>query len=158
VIKIGGIIRAQGILYPCCSKTHVIYRFNIDHPLEQLNIAFSYYPKVCEDKEKAKDMIIDALYKFTEEGDRREIVEKWEEYMPIKNLLTISIDDPKGFRGCAHRHPSEQHLFLSEHSASPGFTLGPIFKGEWQITISVHAVVTDECYYTLDVWEGEDYE
>jgi len=59
------------------------------------------------------------------------------------------MDDPRGYRGAAHRHTPEQEHRLRNADASPGFWPGPIHAGRWRITVSVHAVVTDLCTYEL---------
>jgi hypothetical protein len=71
----------------------------------------------------------------------------------ITNLITLGLFDPYGFRGNAHRIPSEQLIILSANKATVGFTPGPIYAGEWLAQLSAHAVVADinPCKYQLDV-------
>jgi hypothetical protein len=71
----------------------------------------------------------------------------------ITNLITLGLFDPYGFRGNAHRIPSEQGIILSTNEATVGFTPGPIHAGEWLAQLSAHAVVADitPCKYQLDV-------
>ncbi len=71
----------------------------------------------------------------------------------ITNLITLGLFDPYGFRGNAHRIPSEQVMILSANKATVGFTPGPIHAGEWLAQLSAHAVVADinPCKYQLDI-------
>ena len=71
----------------------------------------------------------------------------------ITNLITLGLFDPLGFRGNAHREPSEQGVILSANEATVGFTPGPILAGEWLAQLSVHAVVADTrpCKYKLEI-------
>ncbi|OPA80888.1 hypothetical protein BVG16_00630 [Paenibacillus selenitireducens] len=145
----------EGTLTPLSSKTHITYQFNIPGPAESLRIDFSYSPKVLDDKEQARVLIEEALDKYVDPSLQAVYKEQWEKFAPLKNLLTLSIDDPEGFRGSAHRHPNHQHHVLSPHESSPGFFAGPIHEGVWRVTISVHCVVTSECRYQLHIREGE---
>jgi hypothetical protein len=143
----------EGRLTPYDSKKHITYKFNPGSNVKKLNIMFSYEPKVLTDMDKAREIIEKCLLKYADKGGL-EPADGWEAYLPVQNLITISLDDPEGFRGAAHRHPPEQVLYLSEDSASPGFIKGELKSGEWSVTISTHAVVTDVCSYKLLI-EGE---
>ncbi len=147
------LILTEANLYPYCSRTHITYTFNLQKDSEQLNIDFEYYPKILKDPVKSKELIINGLNLYADKK-RCLLTEKWEQFLPLKNLLTISIDDSDKFRGCAHRHSPKQNLVISHEKASPGFIPGMLKKGLWKVTISVHAVVTDNCHYKLHVWEG----
>ena len=74
-------------------------------------------------------------------------------FVDITNLITLGLFDPHGFRGNAHRIPSEQGVILSANKATVGFTPGPIHAGEWLAQLSVHAVVADTnpCKYKLEI-------
>lgn len=148
------LILAEGELSPSCSKTHISYCFNIKKEISKLDISFSYEPKILEDLKKSKKLIIEGIYNFVE-CDQQKTISQWESFLPVQNLLTISVDDSEKFRGCVHRQSSEQHLFITSKSASPGLILGDISLGIWRVTISVHAVVTDICKYNLHILEVE---
>ena len=53
-------------------------------------------------------------------------------YLPVYNLVTLSLDDPAGYRGAAHRRATEQCHRLTAESASPGFLPGELRPGQWQ--------------------------
>ncbi len=143
----------EGTLTPSCSKSHISYVFNIDDNVSKLNIDFSYNPKFLDDIEMSQQIINTCLSEYCKDNEA-EYKESWEEYLPIKNLLTLSIDDPHGFRGAAHRHPNNQKITISKEDATSGFIQGDIIPGSWTVTISVHVVVTETCNYKLHIWEG----
>lgn len=149
------LILTEGELTPFCSKSHVVYLCNLCEEGKRLNIDFSYFPKVLDDREKSRELILEGVERFVKE-DKDRYLRSWELFLPVQNILTVSIDDCKGFRGCAHRHCYEQHLFISRQTASPGFIPGAIIEGQWKVTISVHAVVTKTCRYKLHIWEGDN--
>lgn len=148
------ILIVEGSLTPLSSKTHITYQFYLPQSTERLAIDFSYTPKILEDKNLSRVLIEEALDKYVALSLQAVYKEKWEKFVPLQNLLTLSIDDPEGFRGSAHRHPNNQHHVLSLHESSPGFFAGPIQEGVWRVTISVHCVVTTECHYQLHIREG----
>lgn len=147
------LVEAKGTLTPKDSKQQIEYSFNVPKPMDQLIIDFKYTPKELDDKAVAKELIKEALPHFlTLEQQQNRMTDAYiEGFLPLKNLLTVSIDDPKAFRGSAHRHPNEQHLVISESASSPGFISGPIFQGDWKLVISTHAIVTQECHYSLTI-------
>jgi predicted metal-dependent phosphoesterase TrpH len=59
----------------------------------------------------------------------------------VKNLVTLSLFDPKGFRGAGHRHAPEQTVVVSRREATPGFVPGPLTPGTWTIELDLHAVL-----------------
>lgn len=145
---------AEGTVTPSCSKSHITYVVNIDDKITKLNIDFSYEPKCLDDMEISKHLIQGCLNTYCTDVNR-DNQEDWKAYLPLKNLLTLSIDGPDGFRGAAHRLANHQQISISKESATYGFIKGDMLPGRWVITISVHAVVTEHCTYKLHVWEGE---
>jgi hypothetical protein len=152
--SVGDILIVEGSLTPLSSKTHITYQFYIPKGVECLNIAFEYSPKTLEDKDLSQERIEEAIQKYVNASLQTVYKEQWEKFYPLQNLLTLSIDDPEGFRGSAHRHPNTQQHSLAVDGSSSGFFAGAIQEGMWRITISVHCVVTSDCSYQLRIWEG----
>ena len=57
------------------------------------------------------------------------------------SLLTLTVLDPRGFRGAGHRYAPRQTVRLSEGGATPGFLAGPIPAGEWTLEVDIHCVI-----------------
>jgi hypothetical protein len=150
------LLQAEGALTPVCAKSHIIYAIDLDREISQLWIDFSYSPKCLDDRDTARSMIMAALHRDLLEEQQQSLAAHWEDFLPFKNLLTLSFDDAAGFRGCAHRHDPRQHLELATHRASPGLLAGPVPPGQFRITLSVHALITNTCRYSLRVWEGDE--
>lgn len=150
------LLKVKGELSPVCSKkTHITYSFYIPEGVTELHAHFAYSPKVLEDAEKSKELVLESLAAYVEPHLLPVYRDKWESYLPLNNLITLSLDDPQGFRGSGHRHNPDQRYILSEQEASPGLERGPVISGMWKITLSVHCIVTETCDYELQVWEGE---
>lgn len=150
------LLDVKGQISPDCSKSHISYSFIVPQPLCRLDIYFSYTPKLLENQSLSKQFIQDSVSKYIEKGHQQSYSEKWEMYLPLKNLITISVDDSIGYRGAAHRHDSKQELYISENKASPGLVPGNLRPGQWRVTLSLHAIVTDQCKYKLRVYERDE--
>ncbi|MEJ5310582.1 MAG: CehA/McbA family metallohydrolase [Anaerolineae bacterium] len=70
----------------------------------------------------------------------------------IKNLLTLTVFDPHGFRGARHRSGTAHHVTLSAAEATPGYFAGPLPAGTWIVEVDTHMIMPGETVrYTLDV-------
>lgn len=142
-------ISAEGRVTPSCAKSHISYSFFVPKGHDKINIYFHYGPKRLDDRNLSKELIHNGMKKY--EGSVED-PDNWEQYLPLMNHITLSVDDPSHFRGATHRHDSELDLSISENQASPGLTPGNIQSGQWKVTLDLHAVVTQNCEYRLEVW------
>lgn len=76
----------------------------------------------------------------------------------IRNMLTLTLFDPDGFRGAGHRHGDVHEIELTaatelaRHAATPGYRPGPLPAGEWTVQIDTHMILPGaDCPYTLKV-------
>jgi hypothetical protein len=143
-------LSVEGRLVPSHEKTHVVHRFLVEQPLARMDIAFRYAPKTLADEDRARELIVEGARKFCgEEADT--VIADWRSSLPLHNFLSVSLDDPERFRGCAHRQPPVQRHLIAPSDASPGFLPGPLPPGSWKVTVSAHSVITDACDYRIDV-------
>lgn len=143
------------LLKPDQSKTNVRIPFEVPQGLTEMTIEYSYSPKELADREKALRLIDEGMERYAT-AEYRDHYDPAENYLPVVNLVTLSLDGPDGYRGCAHRHAPVQIHRLSADEASPGFLPGAITAGSWEAVINVHAVVTEQCAVRLKVTgEGE---
>lgn len=150
------LIKTKGKIDRSYDRKHITYEWMLKKDYRKIMISFEYAPKYIDNDEKTKEIIYDVIDKHVI-GEQKDIEKKqWEKYKDLKNLLTISIDDKNGFRGCAHRQNQKQKHIISEAEASPGFIKGIFEKGIFKFIISVHALVTDECNYEIKVYDMEE--
>lgn len=147
------LIEKELILRESDSKTSIAVPFSVPENAEKLFITYSYSPKLLESEEKAKRLIEENILR-----DAPEDVEAYTDYgkfMPLKNLVTLSLDSPLGYIGAAHRQDSEQKHEIGVNFASPGFVRSRIVEGEWSLSLDVHAIVTDKvvCKLKIEVEE-----
>ncbi len=134
-------------------KTNIFIPFSVPEGCGKIEIDYSYSPKDLENEEKSivlikENLIRDGWDEIAEKGD-------YKEFMPLKNLITLSLDSPEGYVGAAHRQAATQHHEISENFSSVGFDRVKIAAGEWILALNLHAVVTDECVCEIEVSADE---
>ena len=67
--------------------------------------------------------------------------DEYKQYLPLKNLVTLSLDDPAGYRGAAHRQDPRQIHTVGAAQSSYGFTNAPTQPGTWYLTLNVHCAL-----------------
>lgn len=129
------VLRAQG-------KTNIVLPFTLDGAAKELKITYAYAPKTAED-EAAKQLAENCLLR--DAGEFRKEYPPAEAFLPLKNLITLSLDDPNGYRGAAHRQADRQVHIFTETESPFGFSAGALPAGNWRLVLNVHAVVTEYC-------------
>lgn len=70
----------------------------------------------------------------------------------IRNMLCLSVLDPKGFRGSGHRRGTEHRVLLGETFATFGYLPGTLEEGIWRVFIHAHMVMPGQLLsYRLEV-------
>ncbi|MGN0522474.1 MAG: hypothetical protein ACI4IQ_07540 [Eubacterium sp.] len=128
------IFEACGKITPLESKTNIKLDFDVPENIRELKISYSYSPKELENTQEAINEARACLEKYGE------CAECAQENLPIKNLVTVSLDSPSGYRGAAHRQDSSQTHIINADSASCGFLKGAVEAGQWDIMLNVHSV------------------
>lgn len=71
----------------------------------------------------------------------------------IRNLVTLTVFDPTGFRGAGHRGGTRERVRIQADSATPGYLPGPVVPGTWTVQIDTHMIMPGApLTYELDVW------
>lgn len=135
-------------------KTTKSISFQVPLNTKKLFITFSYCPKILEDEEKAFKLIRENLVR--DAGDDADEYKDYSEFMPLKNLITLSLKSPTAFRGAAHRQAENQFHEIGCDFASYGFLKGEIENGRWQLFLHAHAVVTEKCECKIKVEAEEE--
>ncbi len=134
-------------LSPKDEKTNISLPFTVPAGSRIMYINFTYSPKLLDDRERAKKLITECLIRDGE----GENADKWEKYLPLVNLVTLSLYSPEGFVGAAHRHNSKQNLVISGGVASKGFFPCEIKAGQWKLMLNVHAIVSESCECKIQI-------
>lgn len=65
--------------------------------------------------------------------------------------INVTLFDPQGARGARHNN-RDQHLRISEHAATPGYTPGALQPGTWTAWIDVHRLnAPDVLQYVFEI-------
>ncbi len=143
------LLDAKGKITVDNNKTNLIHRFDVPSGLKALEIIYEYSPKTLENREKAIEEVKACLEKYDEVCEGRPA-----DYLPIKNLVTLSLDANGRYIGAAHRQSNKQEHIISADSSSVGFVKTEIEQGEWDIMLNVHSVSCDVDYKIIV--EGEE--
>ena len=112
------------------SKTNISHTFTVPGNVTALEVDYSYTPKTVQDGE---DSVKEALARYGEGN------ESPSDFMPVSNLLTLSFDDPEGYRGACHRQANTQKVIIGENS-TPGIFNRKIKSGKWRVTLNAHYI------------------
>jgi hypothetical protein len=137
-------------LYEGDAKTNIPVPFPVKKDFEAIELFCSYGPKECPDMELAKRLINEGIDTWIPAG-YREFYSPWEQFLPVVNLVTLSLDYNGRYLGCAHRHAPEQRHIISGTYSSPGFVRQKASEGDWRALINVHAVVCGGLRYHLKI-------
>ncbi len=129
-------------LTPDDEKSGRYIPFTVEGKVKKLFITYSYSPKLLDDGEKAISLIKENILRDAPEDC--DVYSDYSKFLPLKNLVTLSLISPAGYRGAAHRQDSEQYHEIGEAYASPGFFKGSIEQGQWSLRLDAHAVVSDK--------------
>lgn len=90
-------------------------------------------------------------------GDRSAFSEdEWVNYLPIKNLITLSLDHGARYLGNAHRWDSDQAHIFTETQTPRGFLKPELLQGRWSGMLHIHEVISPQCRVVLEV-KSEDH-
>ena len=128
------------------SKNNICHIFTVSDNAARLVVKYSYFPKEVEDRETALSLIENGLEKYQCESDNAE------DYIPIKNLLTLSFDENGKYRGACHRHPNDQTIIISDKNSTPGIINKPLESGKWAAVLNVHFAGC-EVEYSIEIEE-----
>jgi len=133
------LLKKTGLITPEQDKTNLFFDFHVPAGISKMSIDYSYGPKTVEDKEAALRLIHEKMLQYTADGEPAD-------YLPVKNLITLSLNDEKGYRGAAHRQAEMQHHEISKDYADAGFIKGEINSGMWQLALNIHCCACPVSY------------
>ncbi|MBQ9531696.1 MAG: hypothetical protein IJR70_06450 [Eubacterium sp.] len=142
------VLSAAGKVTEKDSKTNIDHKFNVSKSAKRLVVEFSYSPKNVENESNSLELIEKGLKKYKTESENPS------DFLPIRNLLTLSFDENKKYRGACHRHPNEQKITISNENSTPGIINKEIESGEWNAVLNVHFAGC-EVEYSIEIEEEQ---
>lgn len=119
-----------------CDKKNTSLYFEVPASVHSLKIEYDYTPKEPEES-IAVEAIKAGLHQYGQHLSDKDPYH----YLPAKNLVTLSLDSPSGYRGAAHRQDAKQVHQIGADAASPGFCAGPIEPGRWRLSLNGHCIM-----------------
>lgn len=134
-------------LTPADNEQLLCFDLTLPEDYDALEITCDYAPKWLSDQAEARRLI--------EEGMDRYHIDRqatgWESFLPLSNMITLSLECEGEFVGAAHRHHPQQRLVLSERWSSPGLLRRKARAGHWRVVVCTNAVVSPQVAYHLRV-------
>ncbi len=118
---------------------HFYFQFLVKEECSSITIDFSYSPTENDDLNSLA-RIFEAYKKVNQSIDE----EKAKQLLPLKNLITVALDGPKGFIGNAHRFKPLASYSISSKSADYGFCPSKIIPGLYRISLSTHCIASEK--------------
>lgn len=134
-------------------QKNLCYFFQVSSDSNRLVFRFSYDPKKLEDEKRSRELIEAGLIKDLSANTYLQALTEWRKFLPLNNLITLSLDHEGTYIGCAHRHNPDQEHVIARDYASPGFIPCQSPGGAWRAVVSIHEVVTPACTFRLEVFE-----
>lgn len=128
-------------LTPTSDRTTLEYFFDVPPGAAEVSIFMGYAPDAHPSREAALEIIRETRRKY----GYPDALQDAQGDLPLKNLITLSVDDPAGYLGNAHRKQSPQWLRFDGHSAPPGFAVRAVMPGRWRLCAHIHALVSPVC-------------
>lgn len=122
-------------------KTNISHSFFVPEGAERLIINFSYSPKNVSSRKAAINIVKDCFEKYNEP-----MIGRPNEYLPVGNLITLSLDCGGKYIGAAHREGDKQTVIISPKLSTPGFIKTDITEGDWRVCVNLHSVNCDMRY------------
>lgn len=126
-------------------QSHFIIRLFVPEQLDSIVVSFSYQPEKEENQ-----AVLDSIIK--EQGDLYNLNQQEKESISsLRNLITLSVTDPVGYRGSCHRFETTQTVRLAAGESTPGMLNRSIKSGMWDFAFNMHAVVTQTCQLDIQI-------
>lgn len=115
-------------------QQHKKIRVFLNQDYEALQITFSYSPQDVPEQAAIR-LIATALTKYDWEQNLQVI-----DFLPLKNLITVSLAYEGEYLGCRHNKEIQQEIIISEKGSSWGFIPQKVSSGKWEIQLNLHCV------------------
>ncbi|HBI64116.1 MAG TPA: hypothetical protein DDX51_03255 [Clostridiales bacterium] len=139
---------------PQDSQTDASFCFYVSEGMKQIRIRFEFSPGTETDPRLCFPPIEKAMNRYYDSYPRALQPMEKESFLPVKNLITISLDKDGVYLGNAHRWATEQEHLISAEQASLGFLPPEKMAGEWHGMLHLHEILSETCTGHLIV-EGE---
>ena len=136
---------------PTDAQHDVPFAFTCPEGTAEVRLYFTYGPGKETADEICRPQVEKALTRYYDCYPRELQPMQTDRFLPVKNLITISLDKDGQYVGNAHRWDTDQTHILTTETASRGFTPPACLDGAWSGMLHLHEVISPACTGTLRI-------
>ena len=127
------------------TSSDIVFSFQCPAEVEELVVSFTYSPGEEATREICLPAVQAAVTRYY--GGYPQEIEPMtaEQFLPVKNLITLSLAREGVYLGNAHRWAPEQEHVISCRYASSGFCCPVSMAGAWTGMLHLHEVLSPVC-------------
>ncbi len=127
------------------TSSDIVFSFQCPAEVEELVVSFTYSPGEEATREICLPAVQAAVTRYY--GGYPQEIEPMtaEQFLPVKNLITLSLAREGIYLGNAHRWAPEQEHVISCRYASSGFCCPVSMAGAWTGMLHLHEVLSPVC-------------
>ena len=127
------------------TSSDIVFSFQCPAGVEELVVSFTYSPGEEATREICLPAVQAAVTRYY--GGYPQEIEPMtaEQFLPVKNLITLSLAREGVYLGNAHRWAPEQEHVISCRYASGGFCCPVSMAGAWTGMLHLHEVLSPVC-------------
>lgn len=127
------------------------FAFDVPVGARQVQIELHFDPAGETEVKRCREPILRAMDTYYAGNIPISEEQNWADYLPLKNLITLSLDWNSTYLGNAHRWDNRQIHTFSDTQTPRGFHLPDELHGTWSGMLHVHEVVSAECCVELKI-------
>ena len=136
---------------PQDAQHDVLFSFVCPEGTAEVRLYFTFSPGRETADEICRPQVEKALTRYYDCYPRELQPMQADKFLPVKNLITISLDKDGQYIGNAHRWDTAQEHILTTETAPRGFTPPSRLEGAWGGMLHLHEIISPECCGTLRV-------
>ena len=136
---------------PQDAQHDVPFSFTCPDETAEVRLYFTFSPGRETSEEICRPEVEKALTRYYDCYPHELQPMRTEQFLPVKNLITISLDKDGQYIGNAHRWATEQEHILTTKQASRGFTPPATLAGAWSGALHLHEIISPVCRGTLRI-------
>ncbi len=133
------------------AQRDIPFAFCCPSDITELRISFSYAPSLETEEERCRPQVEKALRRYYDCYPHTLQPMDANRFLPVKNLITLSLDKDGVYLGNAHRWDPKQEHILNIEWASRGFVPPKQMAGDWTGMLHLHEIISPCCEAQLKI-------
>lgn len=145
------LLEQEYVWSPADAQTDVPFAFCCTQDITEIRILFSFSPGMETAEEICRPQVEKALARYYDCYPRTLQPMDENRFLPVKNLVTLSVDCQGVYLGNAHRWDTQQEHIFNRAWASRGFHPPAQMAGDWTGMLHLHEIISAECRAYLKI-------